>query len=120
MKHRNITRRELGRVFEMQCQICKALAHPARLEIVEILSGEGKPASELIAALKTSKANLSKHINLLVHSGIVEAKRNGRQMSYRLKHPEIHRACTIMRSILYKQLQENQRLAATIQPSKVR
>jgi ArsR family transcriptional regulator, virulence genes transcriptional regulator len=117
MKHKNIDRRELRRVFEMQCEICKAMAHPVRLEIVELLNGGTMPASEMIAALQTSKANLSKHINLLVHTGIVEAERTGRQVSYRLKHPEIHRACEIMRSILYQQLKEGQRLAAAIRLS---
>jgi ArsR family transcriptional regulator, virulence genes transcriptional regulator len=120
MKHTNIDRRELRRVLEMQCEMCKALAHPARLEILELLSGKSTPASELIAALETSKANLSKHISLLVHAGIVEAIRNGRQISYRLKHPEIHKACMIMRSIMLQQLKEGGRLAATIRQSQAR
>jgi ArsR family transcriptional regulator, virulence genes transcriptional regulator len=117
MKRTNMDRRELRRVLEMQCEMCKALAHPARLEILELLNGKSRPAAELISELETSKANLSKHINLLVHAGIVEAKRNGRQITYRLKHPEIHKACTIMRSIMYQQLKEGGRLAATIRAS---
>jgi ArsR family transcriptional regulator len=118
MKHTNTGRREWRKVLEMQCEICKALAHPARLEILELLSGNSRSASELVATLETSKANLSKHINLLVHAGIVEAKRKGRQISYRLKHPEIHKACKIMRSILYQHLKEDGRLAARIRLSK--
>jgi len=115
-----IDRRELRRVLEMQCEMCKALAHPVRLEILELLGGKSTPASELIAALETSKVNLSKHISLLVHAGIVEAIRSGRQISYRLKHPEIHKACTIMRSIMLQQLKEGGKLAATIRLSQAR
>jgi len=102
------------KIFEMQCQICKAMAHPARLEIVELLSRNDMTAAALIHALETSKANLSKHMSLLIQSGIAEAIRDGRQVSYRLTHPEIHDACRIMRSILYKRLKQSQKLAVAI------
>ena len=114
MKHAKTDRRELRRIFEMQCQICKAMGHPMRLEIVDLLNARSMPASELIATLETSKANLSKHMNQLIQAGIVEPNRDGRQISYRLKHPEIHKACTIMRSILYQQLKEGEKLASAI------
>jgi len=48
------------KIFEMQCQICKAMAHPTRLEIVELLHGHEMSAAALLEALETSKANLSK------------------------------------------------------------
>ena len=107
MKNRDTARK----IFEMQCQICKSMAHPARLEIVELLSRRPMSAAALIEELETSKANLSKHMAQLQQAGIVEARRNGRQVSYKLSHPEIHEACTIMRSILYQRLKQGERLA---------
>lgn len=102
------------KIFEMQCEICKALGHPVRLAIVDRLNGEDTSAAALIQELGASKANLSKHMALLVHAGIVEAKRDGRQIFYRLTDPEIHKACSIMRSILYRRLKEGERLASAI------
>lgn len=102
------------RIFEMQCQICKAMAHPVRLEIVELLSKNEMSAAALLEELGTSKANLSKHMALLAQAGIVNAMRDGRQVSYRLTHPEIHEACRIMRSILYQRLKEGEKLASAI------
>jgi DNA-binding transcriptional ArsR family regulator len=104
----------LRRVFEMQCQICKSMAHPVRLEIVERLHRREMSAADLLEALETSKANLSKHMNLLVAAGIVEQKRNGRQVSYSLAYPEIHEACTIMRSILFRRLKQGEKLALAL------
>jgi ArsR family transcriptional regulator len=110
MKNKQTARK----IFEMQCQICKSLAHPVRLEIVELLSRRGMSAAALLVELETSKANLSKHMNLLHQAGIVEETRDGRQVSYRLSHPEIHEACLIMRSILYQRLKQGEKLAAAI------
>jgi DNA-binding transcriptional ArsR family regulator len=107
----------MRRIFEMQCEICKARGHPVRLAIVDRLNGEDTSAAALINEPGTSKANLSKHVTLLVHAGIVEARREGRQISYRLTDPEIHKACSIMRSILYRRLKDGERLASAIASS---
>ncbi len=104
----------LRKIFQMQCEICKAMGHPARLEIVETLYRAEMAAGTLIEALETSKANLSKHMALLLHAGIVEQRREGRQVYYRLAHQEIHDACTIMRSILYRRLKKEEQLATAI------
>jgi ArsR family transcriptional regulator len=108
------------KIFEMQCQICKAMAHPTRLEIVELLHGHEMSAAALLEALETSKANLSKNMAMLVQAGIVDAIRDGRQVSYRLSHPQIHEACVIMRSILYQRLKQGEKLASAIGSSRGR
>jgi len=110
----------LRRIFEMQCEICKAVAHPLRLEIVDHLSRREMGASALLTTLDTSKANLSKHMTQLIHAGIVEQRRDGRQVYYRLSHPEIHEACCIMRSVLYRRLKRGQELATAIRPPRSR
>jgi DNA-binding transcriptional ArsR family regulator len=104
----------LRKIFEMQCEICKAVAQPLRLEIVEYLSKKDMGAGALLTALETSKANLSKHMTQLIHAGVVEQRRDGRQVHYRLSNPEIHEACCIMRSILYRRLKQGEQLASAI------
>ncbi len=114
MKRSEENKKLLQKIFEMQCDICKALGHPLRLAIVDRLKGEETAAADLIAEMGISKANLSKHMALLIHGGIVEARREGRQIFYRLTDPEIHQACTIMRSILYRRLKQGEKLASAI------
>jgi ArsR family transcriptional regulator, virulence genes transcriptional regulator len=104
----------LKKIFQMQCEICKALGHPIRLEIVDRLHSGEVSASDLIIDLELSKANLSKHISLLLHGGIVESRKEGRQIYYRLTDPEITKACAVMRSILYRRLKEGEKLASAI------
>ncbi len=114
MRRSEENKKLLQKIFEMQCDICKALGHPLRIAIVDRLKDEEAAAADLIAEMGISKANLSKHMALLAHGGIVESRREGRQIFYRLTDPEIHRACTIMRSILYRRLKQGEKLASAI------
>ena len=106
------------KIFEMQCEICKSLGHPLRLQIVDLLNQGEYSASGLLTAIGISKGSLSKHMSLLLHSGIVESRRQGRRIFYRLTDPEIHKACTIMRSILYRRLKQGEKLAMAMEPAK--
>ena len=114
MKQSDTEKNTQQKIFQMQCEICKALAHPLRMAIVDHLKDKEVGAADLIADLGISKANLSKHVSLLIHGGIVESRRDGRQIYYRLTDPEIREACAIMSSVLYRRLKRGEKLAAAI------
>ena len=95
-------------IYEMQSQIYKAMGHPIRLEIIDLLEANEMCASEL------SKANLSKQMTLLIQVGVMAQKRVGRRVFYRPLHPEIHDACQLMRTVLRKRLKRDERLAKAI------
>lgn len=106
------------KIFQMQCEICKSLANPLRMAIVNHLDTKEVAAGDLIENLGISKANLSKHMALLQHAGIVESRRDGRQILYRLIDPEIRKACAIMSSVLYRRLKRGEKLAFAIDRAK--
>ena len=58
-------------------------------------------------------------MTLLIHGGIVESRRDGRQIFYRLIDPEIRKACAIMSSVLYRRLKRGDRLASAIAIARV-
>jgi DNA-binding transcriptional ArsR family regulator len=114
MKRSDENKRLQNKILDMQCEICKALGHPLRIAIVDTMNNEEISAAALITELGLSKANLSKHMGILVRGGIVETRREGRLIFYRLTDPDIHKACAIMRSILYRRLKEGEKLASAI------
>ena len=118
MKPSNNLKTVPQKIFQMQCEICKSLGHPIRLQIVDRLNRGEASASDLIATLDVAKGSLSKHMSLLVNGGIVESRREGRRIFYRLTDPEIHKACSIMRSILYRRLKQEGKLALAIKSAK--
>ena len=81
------------------------LAEPEKLDVV--VAGQ-----ESVFLLH--EVNLSKNMAMLLQAGIVDATRDGRQVRYRLAHPEIHEACVIMRSVLYQRLKQGEKLASAI------
>jgi DNA-binding transcriptional ArsR family regulator len=118
MEHLAMEKKLLQKIFQMQCEICKSLGHPLRLAIVNQLKDGNASAADLITNLGISKANLSKHMSILAHGGIVESRREGRNIFYHLTDPEIHKACAIMRSILYRRLKQGEKLASAMGSAK--
>jgi ArsR family transcriptional regulator len=69
----------------------KALADPERLRIVQVLRGGPRNVSELTAELGAEIANVSHHLQILKRERIVETRKQGRFVVYRL-HPEVFAA----------------------------
>jgi len=87
-------------LYEMQAEICYALSHPVRLEILDILSTAEKTSSELLEILQIPKANLSQHLTVLKDSGILKTRKEGQFQYVSLAIPKIKDACTLVRTIL--------------------
>lgn len=68
----------------------KALADPERLKIVQCLQSGAKNVSELAALLGAELANVSHHLGVLRHAGLVLDERQGKYIRYSL-HPDVFR-----------------------------
>lgn len=97
-------------IFEMHADICKTLANPKRLEIINALRDKEMPASQLLERINISKANLSQHMSILIQKGIVVARREGINIFYHLSDDRITKACDLMREVLIKRLEENNKI----------
>ena len=74
----------------------RALAEPARLQILnELRSGE-RTVTELVEATGLGQANVSKHLQLLHGAGFVARRKDGLYARYRLADEDVFRICTIM------------------------
>jgi ArsR family transcriptional regulator len=67
----------------------KALAHPTRLQIVaELLKGT-KCVTDIQEILPASQANISQHLTVLRHAGLVDFTQNGAQRCYFVSRPHL-------------------------------
>ncbi len=69
---------------DRKVQILKALAHPARLEIVQILASAPCCVSELQARVGGDLSTVSKHLTLMRKAGWIDCEKRGQQVHYRL------------------------------------
>lgn len=90
-------------IFEMQAEICKTLTNPKRIEILSVLKTDERTVTELVNALGASKANVSQHLAVMRHKGILSTRREGVNIYYRVANPKVIDACSLMKEVLFEQ-----------------
>ena len=90
-------------IFEMQAELCKTLTNPKRIEILNALKNEEKTVTVLVEALGASKANVSQHLAVMRHRGILSTRREGANIYYRVSNPKVIEACALMKEVLFEQ-----------------
>lgn len=104
-------KRDSKNIFELQAEVCKAIAHPKRLEIISVLkNADEMTVSHLVDALRIPKANVSQHLTLMKSKGILASRRDGTNTYYRIAHENVVEACVLMREVLMSSLRGNRRL----------
>jgi ArsR family transcriptional regulator len=73
--------------YSAQARVLKALAHPARLLMVEALSRGERCVCELTDLIGMAMPTVSRHLSLLRNAGIIEDEKRGPQVFYRLRAP---------------------------------
>jgi ArsR family transcriptional regulator len=87
----------MGEYTELQKQemekaafILKSIAHPSRLAIIDILSKQPWQAvSEISDKLDMEQSLTSHHLNIMKMKGVLESKRDGKSIKYKLKLTEV-------------------------------
>ncbi|WP_283612621.1 ArsR/SmtB family transcription factor [Mycolicibacterium poriferae] len=89
-------------LYEIKANLFKALAHPARIRILEILSSTGRPTpvSEILAETGLEPTLLSQHLAVLKRHYVVSGERVGNAVFYELAHPKISELLLIARTFL--------------------
>ena len=90
-------------LFRLHADVCKTLSHAKRLEILYILRNKEMNAGEMVAKMKVPKANVSQHLAVMRKAGILETRRNGTNIYYRISNPKVLKACDLMREVLLEQ-----------------
>ena len=86
-------------VFAEFAAVARALGHPARLELLELL-GQREQSVEILASRSgLSLANASQHLQKLQRAGLVAARREGRFTRYRLADDKVLGLLTALRQV---------------------
>jgi ArsR family transcriptional regulator len=74
----------LATVYEEHAKVFKAFCDENRLRIIELLCGGEKCACVLLEQLDLGQSGLSYHMKILVESGIVESRQEGKWTHYKI------------------------------------
>jgi ArsR family transcriptional regulator len=97
-------------IFELQAEVCKTLASPKRLEIIHALKDGERTVTDLVEELGVPKANVSQHLAVMRHKGVLRTRRKGVNIYYSLVNPKVVHACTLMKEVLTEQMKERSKL----------
>ena len=70
--------------FEKAADLLRALSHPVRLRMIELLGGGELCVKSLEEILGISQSSVSQHLTRLRYAGLIESERRGHLVCYRL------------------------------------
>lgn len=98
---------EAEKVFKKVAEYFGLLADPTRLRILSCLCGAERPVNEVVANIGLTQANVSRHLNILYRAGVVERRREGNSVFYRVVDPNFVDICrTVSISVASQDLGE--------------
>jgi ArsR family transcriptional regulator, arsenate/arsenite/antimonite-responsive transcriptional repressor len=84
-------------LFDQVARRFRLLGEPARLQLLNHLHAHGETTvQDLVAATGQSQPNVSKHLRLLRAEGLVDHRRDGAFMYYRIADPTIAALCMLV------------------------
>ena len=83
--------------FERAITILKALAHPDRLQMVNILMNGERHVGELAKLLGTKQSHTSQQLSILKLAGVLKSRRDSNKTYYSLANDSVKR---IVKSII--------------------
>ncbi len=80
--------------------IFKALAHPTRLRILDLLRNGELCVCEIFPALDMEQSNISRHLSILKKEGILSMRKKGLNVYYRVNDPRVYEIIKLCSEIL--------------------
>ncbi len=88
--------------LERAARCLRAMAHPTRLMILQLLSESERSVRELEKLLEVSQSNLSQHLNLMKDKDLLVSRRAGNQVYYSLKDNRLMGLMALMQDLFTK------------------
>src|SRR5688572_22015298 len=99
-----------NRLYAQFARIGKTLGSPHRLELLELLAQGERTVDSLAGEVGASIANVSQHLQALRQAALVESRKQGQFVYYRLADPAISDLCRALRTVSERRLAELDRL----------
>lgn len=87
-------------LYQAKAEFFKALAHPARIRVLELLSEREHAVSEMLPEVGIEPAHLSQQLAVLRKMNLVVTRREGSTVFYSLVSPQVAELLAVARRIL--------------------
>ena len=99
--------------YEERAKIIKAMAHPSRLFIIEELKKQERCVNDLKEMIGSDVSTISKHLDVLKNSGLVNSQKKGLKVFYSLCCPCILDFIGCIEKVIQDRAEEQMEIART-------
>ena len=97
-------------VYVLKAQLFRVLGHPVRIRILELLTDGERTVGDLQAALSLDSSGTSQHLAALRQQGVLESRRAGTSVYYRIRDPRVSQLMAVAKQILTSALSDSHTL----------
>lgn len=101
-------------LFERQAEVAKAIAHPLRIAILDFLKDREQCVCDIAEHIGSEQSNVSRHLSVMVRAGVLECRKEGLKVIYRLKCPCMLDFFTCITGVLKEQARESKNLLSEL------
>jgi ArsR family transcriptional regulator len=101
-------------VYVVKAQLFRVLGHPVRIRMLEILSGGERTVGDLQAELNLDSSGTSQHLAALRQQGVLESRRAGTSVYYRIRDPRVTQLLAVAKQILTSALSDSHALLSDL------
>jgi ArsR family transcriptional regulator, virulence genes transcriptional regulator len=93
-------------LYLMHAEFCKFMGNAKRIEILFLLGDQELCVEDIARKMAVPIPNISQHLAIMREKGIVESRRAGTKIYYRLANPKTLQACILMREAMVEQMEK--------------
>jgi ArsR family transcriptional regulator len=97
-------------IYALKAEFFRALGHPVRVRLLQLLREGERTVGSLQAALELDSSGTSQQLAALRKQGLVESRRDGTSVYYRVKDPRTLELLELAKAIIASNLAEGQAL----------
>lgn len=101
-------------IYVRKAQLFRVLGHPVRIRMLELLLDGERSVGELQAALSLDSSSASQHLAALRQQGVLESRRAGTSVYYRIRDPRVSQLLAVGKQILTSALSDSHTLLAEL------
>lgn len=101
-------------LYARQSEIVKAVAHPVRMAILDFLKHGEQCVCDIAEYVQRERSNVSKHLSVMVGAGVLESRKEGLKVIYKLKTPCVLEFFSCISRVIEQQVRESQQLLEAI------
>ena len=100
--------------YKIKADFLKALAHPLRLQIIELLKNGEKNVGNIMKTLSIQQSSLSRHLTVLREAGILKSRQQGTVIYYDIEDHDIFHVLRPIAEMLRKKLKKTEAVLSSL------